>query len=383
MADVSKVTTGWMAQKYAEFNEKYFGGQLPRDCKFSTDMSTKHWGYATARFAMGSGRSIITWDYNISMTNAYSMTEETKVNTLIHEMIHILDYLKNPHYYGYYDYSGKFHRNRYDAHGELFFIPEAKRLTKFGFNITKLVTADEMESSELDASIAKRMEKKRAKGYILGYLTYVKNSPSALKGNGMMFKTTPAHVDELTERARFLNKAINNGPRFSSIEFYHTSSPEFENWAGCRGSVKGWLRSKKEWEEILERLGDNKEFVKHEIFIDEGDSTKPVKPKNEIPLFRMRLTNGKTIELRNKTKKEIEHVLREQFPKASDEAIQKIMNNKTFFPMSEQRVTITESDIKDMVNEVIANIGMDQFDDIDNEKSYVRNKDGSVTISMA
>ena len=56
-----------------------------------------------------------------------------------------------------------------------------------------------------------------------------------------------------------------------------------------------------------------------------------------IPLFRFKANQGNTIEIKNRTKEEIELILRAKFPNWSDKTIQTIMNHKTCYPMGENK----------------------------------------------
>ena len=75
-----------------------------------------------------------------------------------------------------------------------------------------------------------------------------------------------------------------------------------------------------------------------------------------IPLFRFKTNQGNTIEIKNRTKEEIELFLRAKFPNWSDKTIQTIMNLKSCYPMGESKVKLTESDIAKMVEEVVNNL---------------------------
>ena len=85
----------------------------------------------------------------------------------------------------------------------------------------------------------------------------------------------------------------------------------------------------------------------------------PINKNNEqhlIPLFRFKTNQGNTIEIKNRTKEEIELILRDKFPNWSDKVIQSIMNLKSCYPMGENKVKLTESDVAKMVEEVVNNL---------------------------
>ena len=93
------VTTKWMAEKYAYFNSKYWNGQLPY-ISFSVNNSRKTWGFATYRYVLNQSRTRIETIKPISITlsNYYDSPEEIKETTLLHEMIHIADYMASRKY---------------------------------------------------------------------------------------------------------------------------------------------------------------------------------------------------------------------------------------------------------------------------------------------
>ena len=372
---VSKTTVDWMARKYAEFNRDYFDNKLPNDCVFATDMSTAHWGQASCSFNLRMGK-IVAYNFKIKMTNAYLMTEEVKSNVLLHEMIHILDYSQYPHHFMSYDYRGKLHSVRYDAHGSTLFIPEAERLKQYGFNISKTVTMEEKATSEMDAGVARKLEKKRMNGYILGYEKFSKNV--SYKDQGMMFKTTPSQIGQIISRCKEINDFYKSAPHVEYIEFYKTNSSKYLRYPGCRGAIKGWYMSEEKWTELVKNLDGDTELVKRETFME------PENPYT-VPLFRMTLTNGKKIEVRNKTKEELKTILQEKFPKASESAIEKIMNTKSFYPMNEKKMTITEEDIMKMVTETVKQVISDDVTGpIQGDNPiFKKQRDGSISAVIA
>lgn len=167
-------TVEWIEENYNKFNKEYWGGQLP-NIQFKISNTTKYAGLAACyskkeKDAYG----IITTKLipvSITMSNHYDRDEFVLKCILLHEMIHIDDYVFHPeHFYSEgYDAYGRYHFNkkRYDAHGE-FFQDEAKRLKdEGGWEINKSITEEERRKSTLSASNKKRAEEKAKKGFAL------------------------------------------------------------------------------------------------------------------------------------------------------------------------------------------------------------------------
>lgn len=159
------VTTKWLAEKYAHFNSKYWNGQLP-GISFSISNSQKTWGFATYKYIYNDSRTEIKTIEPISITlsNYYDSPEEVKETTLLHEMIHIADYFFHPEHFINLKRTGK--NRKYDAHGPVFFMKEAKRLATDGWEIQKYVSMEEKSVSTISDENAKKLEKKASKGYI-------------------------------------------------------------------------------------------------------------------------------------------------------------------------------------------------------------------------
>ena len=160
------VTTKWMTEKYAYFNNKYWNGQLP-SISFSISNSRKTWGFATYRYVFNQSRTRIETIKPISITlsNYYDSPEKIKETTLLHEMIHIADYYFYPEHFINLRRTGR--NKKYDAHGYVFFMKEANRLAADGWEIQKYVTMEAKSVSTLSDKNEKKLEKKASNGYIV------------------------------------------------------------------------------------------------------------------------------------------------------------------------------------------------------------------------
>jgi len=163
------VSKEWLERKYDEYNKLLFGGELPR-IEFKIGRGIKTWGYASYRFDLYNGR--IT-PLSITVSNYHDSPEEVKINTLIHEMIHIYDYARFPQHFIERDYSWNaryaYKRVRgYDAHGQ-WFRSECDRVNKFGFKVSVNVQQWEQDASTLSSNAQRLVDKKKAAGAIIGF----------------------------------------------------------------------------------------------------------------------------------------------------------------------------------------------------------------------
>ena len=79
-----------MRQKFAEYNQKYFGGQLPIPT-FNVQNLNGMWGLydLNGNFDKRSRKITKTYDNGkLILTNAYSRNEKDVISTLLHEMCH-------------------------------------------------------------------------------------------------------------------------------------------------------------------------------------------------------------------------------------------------------------------------------------------------------
>lgn len=144
------VTIDWIKKNYDAFNNAFFDGSLPSDLTFKISRSKSVWGYASFKYDYPNDTIKAT---SITISNYYDSPEHVKKNTLLHEMIHIYDYVLNPHHF---IKNGR--RVKYNAHG-LFFTEQAIRLRKFGWDINTKVTTDEQNVSTLSVESQKKQLK--------------------------------------------------------------------------------------------------------------------------------------------------------------------------------------------------------------------------------
>ena len=216
------VTIDWIRRNYIQFNEDYFGGMLPM-INFEISRSKKTWG--SASFNYDFKNSTIIPD-SISISNYFDSPEIVKKTTLLHEMIHIEDYVFHPEHY---IINGKIiNGHRYDAHG-WWFKNECRRLKKFGWDIEKYVTEEEKRVSSLSANSIKCLENKKNIALICCVI--------GPKGIWWM-KTDIYKVKNILKTIKRYSWYYTIG-NIESVKFYRTSNETIANCRSCETHLKG------------------------------------------------------------------------------------------------------------------------------------------------
>ena len=225
----------WMRKWYDIFNEKYWNSQLPHNMAFETNNSSRSWGRAAYSFARKNGYcQTPLFNFKISLSNYNESPEHVKKATLLHEMIHIADYVFHPEHF--IANGRKVGKRNYDAHGPVFFLKEAERLKKDGWDIQKFVSDEERNASQLTAHNQELLDtrKSNAVAAVLVYDNYkfiVKTDMEAL--NSLI-----SHIREYWPLfgARGLKR----------IDCYKTHNDWFNSQRSRRTRVVGWKCSTEE-----------------------------------------------------------------------------------------------------------------------------------------
>lgn len=220
------VTLDWIHYHYYKFNKEYFGDLLP-SIDFKISRSKKTWGYAMYRFDFPNDTIIPD---SITISNYFDSPEEVKLNTLLHEMIHIADYTFNPHHF--IRNHKKVHGRSYDAHG-WWFKQECERLKEYGWEIQKYVSEEEKSVSSLSKNSIRCLNNKKAACLIC----VIKSENKAFA-----MKTDIYKIKEL-------NKAIKRIPNWQwrgflngeivSISFYKTFNEKIASKRSCCTKLTG------------------------------------------------------------------------------------------------------------------------------------------------
>ena len=239
------VTKNWIAKNYAKFNELYFNGSLPR-IQFVVNRSKHSWGMAYFNYDFPNDTIIPT---KIAISNYYDSPEDVKIQTLLHEMIHIADYFWHPEHF--IKNHKKVSKRYYDAHG-YWFKEEAKRLTKeSGYKIANHVTREEMNASSLSERSKENLRRKENNALIC-----------AVTGdNGVIFyfKTDFYKVDYLKKTLptiiwyRFKN--------IKSVKFYTFDSPRYAAMRSCETRLRGWHTNRMGLLTFLENIKATEVYV--------------------------------------------------------------------------------------------------------------------------
>lgn len=231
------VTLDWIHYHYYKFNKEYFGDLLPCiDFKISRSKNT--WGYAKYRFDYPNNTII---PESITISNYYDSPEEVKINTLLHEMIHIADYTFNPHHFirNHKKVSGR----TYDAHGE-WFQAEAKRIEKYGWTISKYITTKEQKISKLSERSKKCLARKKdiaLVGVIYG-----------TSGMNFYFKTDIYKVKDVKALIKTYNFFYIGDVK--KLEFYTFEDDKLITKRSCGKKLRGWFLNNEKMSKKLESL---------------------------------------------------------------------------------------------------------------------------------
>ena len=233
------VTARWIYDNYSKFNNLYFGGLLP-NITFKITRSSKTWGYAEYRYDYNNSTIIPVC---IAISNYFDSPENVKLNTLLHEMIHIADYTFHPEHY--IRNGKKINGHHYNPHG-YFFKDEANRLKEFGWEIERYVTEEEKAVSTLSVRSKQCLDNKKNKA-----LACVVETPS----RAFVFKTDiNQEINVLSTIKRIGYRSWRRffyGEDITNISFYKTSNEIFATKRSCNHKLTGKNMRKELLEDYL------------------------------------------------------------------------------------------------------------------------------------
>lgn len=221
------VTVEWIRAKYNKFNKLYFNGELP-EIEFKLSRSKNTWGYAGYIISIKTGK--ITPEY-IAISNYYDSPEHVKECTLLHEMIHVKDYVQNPEHY----VVGHRKNRYYDPHGT-WFKNEASKFIQYGYDINKNVTDQEIEASKQSANTKRILARKKNNTRIFAVYGY--------NYKIWFCKTSPENVDNLLKLVKKNEYWFNS--RLGGIDeicVFSTKSEKYIELRSCYSKLSGWLLS--------------------------------------------------------------------------------------------------------------------------------------------
>lgn len=150
-------TKDFLIASYHMLNDRLFNGVLPEDMDFKIEMNTDDnaSGHTDADDNSSPGKFNINY---ISLNGTIMMTVHSWLETIIHEMIHVLDFTHYPKHFT----SGK----KYDEHGD-WFKEQAKRFNKLGFMVK-----DKLDKKDFTTSIDDGEMDSRYKNSLFIYLCH-------------------------------------------------------------------------------------------------------------------------------------------------------------------------------------------------------------------
>lgn len=367
-----KPTVEWMAERYNEANQKLFNGALG-ECDFNvfttgrgSQGGTLGWFKIAARGIMADRHSrkmfkqgldrvyvdrknfVEMCHPTIELNGNYSGTEHGFLATLVHEMCHYYTYMN-----GYCPKQG---------HG-----PEFRQIGSIVssrsnglFTIKRLASAEDMSQLELNDEMKAKREKRlnNKKASVTAVLVFT------IYGKVKLTMTSSQNlIDTISneENRRGENVVTSNDSNVIDYLFSKGYRKNMRTW-------RYWSLEDKPW------IGELKNML-HEtsgqVFGTKRQQKPQVQqqmPKQPTRVFSIRTSTG-TFEHDGNSYFGLKKALRERFPKMSNEALEKIIQNPANYRMEENKVNV-----KTIIEGVI-----DEF--MDNEFRGTNNNNDSVEIT--
>ena len=210
------VTIDWMEEWFKRFDQEYFGGKLPLP-ELSLTRAKTRLGQLAFKRASRWGRTKL-YDFKLSMSTYYDMTEQQAKSVLLHEMIHYII-----GYTGLKDTS---------PHGVVFRGMMDNLNRKYGWDIRVMTSTKGWKVSERVA------EKKKAKGP----QTYLMLAIELKDGKFYLSRVNPGF-------ARRIEKQLPIVRELRSHRWYTTQESYFEDYPQVR-SLRGRRITKGDFEKL-------------------------------------------------------------------------------------------------------------------------------------
>lgn len=356
-----KPTVEWMAQKYQEMNEQLFNGALG-DCNFNIFTSGRGSQGGTLGWFKISARGIrvdrhsrrmfkrIGWDTEyinkhnfvnlcrptIELNGNYSGTEHGFLATLVHEMCHYYTYMN-----GYCPKQG--HGAEFKQIGSI-----VSSRSNGLFTIQRLATAEQMSELELNDEMKAKREKRLAnkKASVTAVIVFTQEGKIKLtitSNQNLVNLITKTEEGERNEKVVSTNDANVIGYLFS--KGYRKNMRTWRYWSL---EDKPWVN---EFKNILpetsgEMLGVGRSQPQPQAQVQS-------QKKEPRRIFSIKTSTG-SFEYDGSAYYPLFKALRERFPKMSDDAIKKIMNNPNNYRMEENRKTV-KAIIREVIDELMDN----------------------------
>lgn len=210
------VTIDWMEEWFKRFDQEYFGGKLPLP-ELSLTRAKTRLGQLAFKRASRWGRTKL-YDFKLSMSTYYDMTEQQAKSVLLHEMIHYII-----GYTGLKDTA---------PHGVVFRGMMDNLNRKYGWDIRVMTSTKGWKVSERVA------EKKKAKGP----QTYLMLAIELKDGKFYLSRVNPGF-------ARRIEKQLPMVRELRSHRWYTTQESYFDDYPQVR-SLRGRRITKGDFEKL-------------------------------------------------------------------------------------------------------------------------------------
>ena len=210
------VTIDWMEEWFKRFDQEYFGGKLPLP-ELSLTRAKTRLGQLAFKRASRWGRTKL-YDFKLSMSTYYDMTEQQAKSVLLHEMIHYII-----GYTGLKDTS---------PHGVVFRGMMDNLNRKYGWDIRVMTSTKGWKVSERVA------EKKKAKGP----QTYLMLAIELKDGKFYLSRVNPGFACRIEKQLPMVRE-------LRSHRWYTTQESYFEDYPQVR-SLRGRRITKNDFEKL-------------------------------------------------------------------------------------------------------------------------------------
>lgn len=344
----------WMANKYNEMNQQLFGGSLG-DCDFAIFTSGKGsqggvlgWfkitgsnvradRYSRRMFVGGWGTKVFIDRNNfvrlcrprIELNGNYTGTEQSFLATLAHEMCHYYTYMN-----GYCPKQG--HGREFKEIGQI-----VSQRSNGMFTIQRLASAEQMSEMELSDEMKAKREKRLSnrKSSVTAIFVFTKQGQVKLT---ITSSQNLINMISTSEEERGNNVVTTNNADVIDYLFAKGYKKNMRTWRYWSLEGKPWIDELKQMlpETSGETLGVKRPTVQPQ-------------PKQSKRIFSIKTSNG-VFEYDGNSYYALLNALKKRFPRTSEDAILKLINNPNNYRMVESRMN-TKSIIKEVIDEFIKN----------------------------
>ena len=348
----------WMAAKYAEMNSLLFNGELG-ECDFAIFTTGKGSEGGTLGWFKIKGRNIRADRYSrrmfvngwervninrnnfvslchptIELNGNYTGTEHGFLATLVHEMCHYYTYMN-----GYCPRQG--HGREFKDIG---YVVSSR--SNGMFTIQRLASAEQMSELELSAEMKAKREKRMAnkKSSVSAIIVFTKQGEVKLT---ITSSQNLIYMILASEEGRGNNVVTSNDANVIEFLFSKGYKKNMRTWRYWSLEGKPWID---ELKEMLPETSGETLGVKRTAAQQVQPKQQPKQPKR---IFSIQTSNGR-FEHDADVYYSLLKALKEKFPKTSEEAIMKLINNPANYRMVENKMN-TKNILKEVIEEFMQN----------------------------